>query len=89
MIALHVRVDHIHGLVQAEGSAPGRVVGDWKSYATRALKQTWPDRRRFWTMGACFRSIPGAGLGSIAQYILDEQGDRLEVFDESAGEPIA
>ncbi|MBY0508406.1 MAG: transposase [Bryobacteraceae bacterium] len=84
LIALHVRADHVHGLVQAVGSTPARVAGDWKAYSTRALQPNWPNRQQFWTQGAFHRSVRGAGLAEIARYILDGQGDRLEVFDEGS-----
>ena len=30
LMALHVRCEHVHGLVQAEGATAGKVMGDWK-----------------------------------------------------------
>ena len=81
LLALHVRPEHVHGLVQAEGVGGGRVMGDWKRYSSRALRSRWPYRRQFWTGGGSTRSVNGSGLNRIVRYILDEQGEPLETYD--------
>ena len=81
LIALQVRPEHVHGVIQAEGVTSGRVMGDWKRYGTRALKLCWPKRRHFWASGGYARSVPGAGLNRIVRYVLDEQGDPMETYN--------
>jgi len=86
LIALHVRTEHVHGLVQAEGVQPHRVMGDWKAYGSRALRKLWPDRTHFWTSGGDTRGISGSGVNAIARYILAEQGEPMETFDATSGQ---
>jgi hypothetical protein len=38
LYALQVRTNHVHGVVESED--PGRVLHDWKAYATRSLRET-------------------------------------------------
>ncbi len=83
LVALHVRPEHVHGLVRAEGVSGGRVMGDWKRYSSRDLRAHWPHRQQFWTGGGSTRSVNGPGLNRIVRYILDEQGEALETYDGS------
>lgn len=39
LYALHVRITHVHGVVEAD-SAPSQMIRAWKAYATRALRST-------------------------------------------------
>ena len=46
LYALHVRTNHVHGIVDAEAS-PSRIFNDWKAYSTRSLRDAGvsaPDR---------------------------------------------
>ena len=81
LVALHVRPEHVHGLVQAQEVSAGRVMGDWKGYCSRALRIHWPHRQQFWTGGGSARSVNGPGLNRLVRYILDEQGEPLETYD--------
>ena len=85
LLALHVRIDHVHGLVQAEGATPGKVMGDWKAYSSRALKIRWPGRQCFWTKSGGARIVRGP-VGRLVSYVLDGQGDRMETYDASQPE---
>ena len=80
LIALHVRTEHVHGLVQAEGVTARRVMGDWKSYATRGLRQRWPERRQFWTRVGNCRRVNDRGFDDIVHYVLEEQGEPLATY---------
>ena len=85
LLALHVRADHVHGVVQAERVTPGRVMGDWKSYSSRGLRVRRPDRQKFWTEGGDVRSVRGPELARILAYVLEGQGEPMEIYD--AGQP--
>ena len=39
LLALNVRLEHVHAVVVAEGVAPERVVNDVKAYATRRMRE--------------------------------------------------
>jgi REP element-mobilizing transposase RayT len=79
LLALHVRTTHVHGLVQAEGVPPNRVMGDWKANVSHALKSRWPDRQRFWTRGGDVRSVRSS-VDEVLRYILDGQGEPMEIY---------
>ena len=80
LLALHVRLEHVHGLVQAESATPGRVMGDWKAYASRALKLRRPGRQKFWTRGGAASSVRGS-VDEVMRYILEGQGEPMETYD--------
>ncbi|MBY0506061.1 MAG: hypothetical protein K2X03_19245 [Bryobacteraceae bacterium] len=86
-MALHVRPEHVHGLVKAGDATAGRVMGDWKRYCSRALRLHWPHRQQFWTGGGSTRRVKGSGLNRIVGRILDEQGTR-DVRRESRAAPL-
>ncbi len=88
LLALHVRVTHVHGLVQAELVSPARVMGDWKAYSSRQLKARWPDRRHFWTRGGDTRSVRNE-VDGVRMYILSSQGEPMEIYDEAGHDPTA
>lgn len=81
LIALHIREAHLHGVVQVEAATPGRVMGDWKSYGSRSLKVRWPERKQFWARGGDCRSVDGDGLNQVLRYVLEEQGEPMEICD--------
>ena len=87
LIALHVREALLHGVVQVENATPGRVMRDWKSYGSRTLKVRWPGRKQFGTRGGDCRSVAGDGLNQVLRYVLEEQGEPMEMYD--AGPRIA
>jgi len=80
--ALHVRTNHVHGIVEADAT-PGRVMNDWKAYATRSLRLAGlagPDDIG-WTHGGNARRIGSPdGLRQALRYVLEGQGDPLEVY---------
>jgi REP element-mobilizing transposase RayT len=79
LMALHVRVTHLHGLVQAEGVTPQRVIADWKAYASRSLKQRWPERKHFWATGGNVRSIRES-VEDALRYVIDGQGEPMDTY---------
>ncbi len=85
--ALHVRTDHVHAIVEAECAA-GRVLNDWKAYATRALrsKKLVESDRLVWAHGGNAVTIARPeGLRTAIRYVLEQQGQPMEVYCAEAG----
>src|SRR5579883_894267 len=76
LFALHIRSNHVHGVVEAavEGS---RIVNPWKACGTRALRRAGlvAAEREIWAHGASvhLRSTQHAVDGAV-RYVLDGQG---------------
>ena len=79
LMALHVRTTHLHGLVQAEGELPARVMGDWKANSSRVLKTRCPERQRFWARGGDCRTVRDS-LDAVIEYILRGQGEPMATY---------
>ena len=77
LYGLHVRTNHVHGIVGAEAT-PSRIFHDWKAYASRALQDSG---RIHWTHGGNVRHIKTTEqLNSFMRYILHNQGDPMETY---------
>jgi len=78
--AVECRSQHVHVVVTAVGRAPGDVMKQFKSWATRALKaiagsRGLPRRIRWWTEGGSLRRIFCEGdLASVVAYVTECQG---------------
>jgi len=80
LYALHVRTNHVHGIVDADVAA-SRIFNDWKAYATRALNNPG---RIHWSRGGRARKIQTPGsLARAMQYVLYGQGDPMEIYPPS------
>ena len=82
LYALHVRSNHVHGIVEAEAPA-SRVFGDWKAYATRSLRASGEDSigRVYWTHGGSARHIrTNDDLTRLIEYVLNGQGAPMETY---------
>ena len=86
LLAAHVRSNHVHAVVQAE-VPPERVMNDFKAYSSRRLNRLRldePDRKRWARHGSTrFLWKPEHVLAAI-QYVVDEQGDAMSVFESPA-----
>ena len=76
MLALNVRTNHVHSVVQATGRKPELVLNYFKSWATRRLREI--EYRaidaRIWTEGGSTRWINNeAGLRGAMDYELNQQ----------------
>ncbi|MGE0378528.1 MAG: transposase [Planctomycetaceae bacterium] len=77
--ALHLRTTHVHAVVAAE-NAPERVLNDFKSYATRALRQrkVIDSSRRVWARHGSPRYLWNADEVTAAiDYTVNRQGAAL------------
>lgn len=83
--ALHVRTNHVHGIVDA-GCLPSRIINDWKAYATRCLRMAGEatSTRILWTHGASARRIwTREALTRALDYVLNGQGEPLAGYSAS------
>ena len=71
LIAVNCRSNHVHVLVRTDGTGPQHVMNQFKSYATRALRQVGlAGPERIWTRGGSRRYITSrASLRSAEQYV--------------------
>ncbi len=79
LFAVHVRSNHVHAVVSAEGD-PGRVMSDMKARASRDLSLAGFDNseRRRWTRHGSTRHLfEEEHVEAAIRYALDEQGERM------------
>lgn len=79
LVSANVRSNHVHVLVKA-GAEAGKVLGDFKRYATRRLRteKLLSAEQPVWTDGGSTRYVWNhASLNRIDRYIRKEQGDDL------------
>ena len=82
LLAAHVRSNHVHTVVQAE-VPPERVMNDYASRRLNRMVVDEPDRKRWARHGSTrFLWKPQHVLAAI-QYVIDEQGDAMSVFESS------
>ena len=87
LYAAHVRPTHVHVVVAAD-SAPERVIGDFKAYATRALRTAGVAgaRQRLWTaLGSTRYLWDWEAVERAMRYVVDEQGEPMAVFELQSG----
>jgi REP element-mobilizing transposase RayT len=91
LYALHVRTNHVHGIVEANAQ-PRQILHDWKAYATRLLRTEGEDLagRILWTHGGSARRITKhEDLTGAVDYVLRRQGEPMEIYcaDSRFGNP--
>jgi REP element-mobilizing transposase RayT len=81
LYALHVRTNHVHGVVGAT-VPPSQILQQWKAYASRLLRTTHdePIDRIFWAHGGSARQISETDLASALEYVLRGQGEPMETY---------
>ena len=82
LLAAHVRSNHLHVIVHAQ-CTPDKVMADYKAYCTRRLREAGfePDRCHRWTENGSKRYLwKPEPLQAAMRYVLDEQGEPMEVF---------
>ena len=81
LLALHVRLTHLHAVVRAADDTPERVMNDLKSYGTRRLRLTGAiaDDRRVWSRHGSTRYLNGeTAVRRAVRYAVLEQGAWLD-----------
>jgi valyl-tRNA synthetase len=80
LLVMHVRTTHVHIVLEAD-ALPEKVMNDFKSYATRKLRERGmvsPDAR-LWTRHGSTRYLNyPKSIEAARNYIVDEQGALLE-----------
>lgn len=89
LLACHVRAKHIHIVVRAD-APPGKVMNDFKAYASRRLNGAgFDDRKRLrWSRHGSTKYIwDEAYLGNAIHYTLQQQGEPMETYAASELRP--
>ncbi|MEM7811288.1 MAG: transposase [Planctomycetota bacterium] len=74
LFALNVRTNHVHVVVGFAGTKPSVVIQQFKSYATRSLREQSPERTRWWTKGGSKRFINDEEhLAAAIRYVKERQ----------------
>ncbi len=72
--AVNARSNHVHVVVSAKRHSPETMCKQFKAWCTRRLKDSQPDRTRFWTEGGSCRWInQDDELASLMIYVLEAQ----------------
>ncbi|HEY3443978.1 MAG TPA: transposase [Paludibaculum sp.] len=82
LLAAHVRTNHLHVVVEAE-VRPERIMGDFKSYASRALNRLGhdcSDRKRWARHGSTRWLWKDEDVQDAIRYVVEEQGEPMAVF---------
>jgi len=78
--AVHVRSNHVHAVVGSRVE-PERIMNDFKSYATRAVKKYfdhYAETKRYWTRHGSTKYIwTQEMLASVMNYVKYEQGQPM------------
>lgn len=82
LIAVHVRADHVHGVVQADIN-PERIMIDFKAYSSRKLNRMGfenKNRRRWSRHGSTVYIWDEQGVADVMNYVVNGQGKEMEVY---------
>ena len=82
LLALHVRTNHVHVVVEAE-VRPERVMNEFKSYASRELNRLGrdgPDRRRWARHGSTRWLWKDQDVRPAVEYVIEAQGESMALF---------
>jgi REP element-mobilizing transposase RayT len=82
LLAAHVRTNHVHVIVEADGR-PERVMNAFKSYASRGLNRLGrdgPDRKRWARHGSTRWLWKDQDVQEAIRYVVEEQGAPMLLF---------
>lgn len=83
LLAAHVRTNHIHLVIHATDS-PENILGTIKAYISRKLNECEPSNKNIqrWTRHGSTKYLwKNSEIESTIQYVIDEQGDPMAVFE--------
>jgi REP element-mobilizing transposase RayT len=95
LLAASVMFNHFHVVVEVSGDPePSKILGDFKSWGTRALNQKYgePPSKTWWTAGGSKRKLPDeAAVRAAVRYVLFKQPNPLAVWapDLASGDPAS
>src|SRR5262249_6034610 len=74
ILALAVMANHVHIVAAVpDDPDPDKILGDFKSWATRRLKAGWPGREHWWTQGGSKRCKKGPeAIRAAVEYVRDQ-----------------
>lgn len=82
--ALNVRTNHVHVVVSVGSTNPGKVLNNFKSYATRKMRENgcWQFEHSPWSNKGSKRLLWNERSIEIAvEYVINGQGNELPNFD--------
>ncbi len=82
LLAAHVRTNHVHAVVEAEGP-PEIIMNSFKSYASRSLNRLGideSDRKRWVHHGSTRWLWSDEDVRAAIKYVVDGQGEPMEVY---------
>jgi REP element-mobilizing transposase RayT len=89
LLAVHVRSNHVHLVLQA-GASPEKLLSYFKAYASRALNHRYGTRARRWSRHGSTRYLwSAADVRSAVRYVVDEQGLPMAVWVNPEPNPIS
>lgn len=83
LLAAHVRMTHVHAVVDADAK-PEYVMNSIKAYASRRLNQLTeeePDRKRWSRHGSTRWLRDREDIAAAIRYVVDGQGEAMAVFE--------
>jgi len=89
--AVHVRTNHVHVIVVADDSIE-KIINDFKAWCSRRLKEALNESAALkrWTQHGSTRYLWNEDqLSEKIDYVLNQQGPPLALFDGSKSEPEA
>ncbi|MCC7145428.1 MAG: class I tRNA ligase family protein [Phycisphaeraceae bacterium] len=90
LLAAHVRTNHVHVVLSAD-AAPEKVMSDFKSYATRHLREAGlaVEEERIWTRHGSTRYLnDDASIIAAYKYVVDQQGEVLDPPPIAVDQPL-
>jgi len=88
---VHVRPTHVHVVVRAERT-PERVMNAFKAYASHEMNARGldnPERKRWTRHGSTRYLWKRENVEAAVDYVVQNQGNPMAVFDSRAGSPAA
>jgi REP element-mobilizing transposase RayT len=80
LIAVHVRTNHVHAVVNAD-IAPEAVMHTFKSYASRLLNKNEASATKRWTRHGSTRYLwTRESVEAAVRYVVESQGAAIAVF---------
>jgi REP element-mobilizing transposase RayT len=86
LLAAHVRMNHVHVVVEAEAQ-PEKVMNDFKRYSSRSLSQLGidePERERWARHGSTRWLWKDEDVQEAIRYVIEGQGEPMMVFQAEA-----
>jgi REP element-mobilizing transposase RayT len=81
--AIHVRSNHVHIVVSGDAK-PERIMGDFKAYATKAIKKNSPNpsvNKKYWSKHGSTKYLwAQESVASAIEYVKSRQGKAMSLW---------